>query len=88
MTKWNKDNIGSQEGKVIIITGGGSGIGLAAAAALASRGAEVILAVRNIQKGNRAAAQINNTGPAVRVNVMHLDLGDLSSVSVFATQFA
>jgi NAD(P)-dependent dehydrogenase (short-subunit alcohol dehydrogenase family) len=88
MTKWNKDNIGNQEGKVIIITGGGSGIGLAAAVALASKGAEVILAVRNIQKGNRAAAGINNTGPAVRVNVMHLDLGDLSSVSAFATQFA
>ncbi len=88
MTKWNEDNIGSQEGKVIIITGGGSGIGLAAAAALASKGAEVILAVRNIQKGNRAASRINNTGPVIRVNVMHLDLGDLSSVSAFATQFA
>ena len=87
MKHWDTDQISSQEGKVIIVTGGGSGIGLEAAKVLASKGAEVILAVRNVEKGERAAASIREFSSDANVSVMHLDLGDLSLVRQFADQF-
>ncbi|WP_274362827.1 oxidoreductase [Paenibacillus thermotolerans] len=88
MAQWTTDQIGSMEGKTIVVTGGGSGIGFEAASVLASKGAEVILAVRNEEKGNRAAKQIHANDPHAKVSVMHLDLGDLSSVKQFAEQFS
>lgn len=87
MKKWNTDQISSQKGRVIIVTGGGSGIGLEAAKSLASKGAEVILAVRTVEKGDRAADVIRKTSPEANVSVMHLDLGDLSLVKQFSDQF-
>ncbi len=87
MKNWNTDQISNQEGKVIIVTGGGSGIGLEAAKALASKGAEVILAVRTVEKGDRAAAAIREVSPDANVSVMHLDLGDPGLVKQFTDQF-
>jgi len=87
MKNWNTDQISSQKGKLIIVTGGGSGIGLEAAKALAAKGAEVILAVRTIEKGERAAAAIREVSPDANVSVMHLDLGDLGLVKQFSDQF-
>jgi NAD(P)-dependent dehydrogenase (short-subunit alcohol dehydrogenase family) len=87
MKNWNTGQISSQKGKVIIVTGGGSGIGLEAAKALALKGAEVILAVRSIEKGDRAAAAIRKVSPDANVSVMHLDLGDLGLVKQFTDQF-
>lgn len=88
MTHWNKDNIGNLKDKLVIVTGGSSGIGLEASSALASKGAEIILAVRNIDKGNRAVDRIKTENPEARVYVMHLDLGDLSSVRDFSGQIS
>lgn len=87
MKNWNTDQISSQKGKVIIVTGGGSGIGLETAKSLASKGAEVILAVRTVEKGDRAIDAIRKTSPEVNVSVMHLDLGDLGLVKQFSDQF-
>jgi NAD(P)-dependent dehydrogenase (short-subunit alcohol dehydrogenase family) len=87
MKHWKTDQISSQNGKVIIVTGGGSGIGLEAAKALAAKGAEVILAVRTVEKGDRAAARIREVSPDANVSVMHLDLGDLGLVKQFTDQF-
>ncbi len=87
MKNWNTDQISSQKGKVIIVTGGGSGIGLEAAKALALKGAEVILAVRTVEKGDRAAAAIREISADANVSVMHLDLGDLGLVKQFSDQF-
>jgi NAD(P)-dependent dehydrogenase (short-subunit alcohol dehydrogenase family) len=64
-----------------VITGGNSGIGLAAAHVLAGAGAQVTLAVRDQAKGERAAAEIGH-GTVVRP----LDLADLDSVRAFATE--
>lgn len=87
MKHWNTGQISSQKGKVIIVTGGGSGIGLEAAKALALKGAEVILAVRRVEKGDRAAAAIREISADANVSVMHLDLGDLGLVRQFSDQF-
>ena len=71
-------------GKTAIVTGASSGIGVETARALASAGAEVTLAVRDIAAGERVAAEIRaGTGNAA-VTVGALELGDLGSVAAFA----
>jgi NAD(P)-dependent dehydrogenase (short-subunit alcohol dehydrogenase family) len=66
-------------GRAVIVTGANSGIGRAAASALAGAGANVVLAVRNIEKGQAAAAAMpGNT------DVRRLDLASLDSVREFA----
>lgn len=87
MTKWTTEQIGDIEGKRIIVTGGASGIGYAASEVLASKGAGLVLAVRNPSKGEKAAAKIRTKHPVASVTVMHLDLGNLESVKQFATEF-
>ncbi len=88
MTKWTTERIGNLEGKRIIVTGGASGIGFSATEVLSSRGADLVIAVRNTVKGEKAAAKIKTKHPAASVTVMHLDLGDLTSVRQFATEFS
>jgi NAD(P)-dependent dehydrogenase (short-subunit alcohol dehydrogenase family) len=87
MTKWTTEQIGELKGKRIIVTGGASGIGYAASEVLASKGAELILAVRSIAKGEKAAGRIRALHSGAEVAVMHLDLGDLASVRQFASEF-
>ena len=70
-------------GKRTIVTGGGSGIGLETARALAGIGAEVTLAVRNPEAGARAAADIMATTQGKRVHVARLDLVDRASIAAF-----
>lgn len=76
------------EGKRIIITGANSGIGLEAAKALSKKGAEVILAVRNKQKGQSSVESIQKEIPQASLKVMKLDLADLASVREFAKEFS
>lgn len=66
-------------GRRAVVTGANSGIGRAAAKALAAKGASVVLAVRNAEKGAQAAA-----GMTGDVEVRALDLADLASVRRFA----
>ena len=67
----------------IIVTGGSSGIGIETARTLALTGAEVTLAVRNVEAGNIVAANIKETTSNPKVAVAHLDLADLASVRQF-----
>jgi NAD(P)-dependent dehydrogenase (short-subunit alcohol dehydrogenase family) len=71
-------------GKRAIVTGGASGIGVETARALAGIGAEVTLAVRDLDAGARTAADITTTTGNPNLRVVHLDLADLSSVAAFA----
>jgi NAD(P)-dependent dehydrogenase (short-subunit alcohol dehydrogenase family) len=80
MAKWTLGDMPPQRDRTVIVTGANSGIGQAAAAAFAAAGARVILACRNVDKGNAAAATMADT-----VEVRALDLANLASVREFAT---
>ncbi len=87
MTKWMFDNIPDLSKKTAIVTGANSGIGYEAARMLAAKGARVIMACRNTEKGEAAAQQIHSEFPEAALEVMALDLSDLSSVRAFAADF-
>lgn len=70
-------------GRTAIVTGAASGIGVETARALAHAGAEVTLAVRDVEAGRRAAADISRGSAGARVHVAMLDLADPASVVRF-----
>jgi NAD(P)-dependent dehydrogenase (short-subunit alcohol dehydrogenase family) len=78
-SKWTAADLPRQDGRTFVVTGANSGIGLAAARELGRAGARVVLAVRNTEKGDQAAASIQG-----QTEVRRLDLSDLSSVRAFA----
>ncbi|MER5772370.1 oxidoreductase [Streptomyces sp. NPDC001985] len=82
--RWTAEQIPDQSGRLSLVTGANSGLGLATARALARRGGQVILAVRDPAKGRRAAAEITAGHPGARLEVRPLDLSDLGSVRAFA----
>src|SRR3984893_2402384 len=71
-------------GRRAIVTGGASGIGIETARALAGAGAEVTLAVRNVEAGERTADDITGTTGSQQVLVGRLDLADQGSGGAFA----
>ncbi|MEV4036328.1 oxidoreductase [Streptomyces umbrinus] len=82
---WNTTRLPDLTGRTAVVTGANSGIGLAAAGALAHAGARVVLAVRDTDRGEAAAATVTGTrGP---LDVRRLDLADLASVREFAASW-
>jgi NAD(P)-dependent dehydrogenase (short-subunit alcohol dehydrogenase family) len=75
-------------GKRAIVTGGASGIGVETARALASAGAEVVLAVRDVVAGERVAADIAATTNNPNVSVSALDLSVRDSVAAFVSRWS
>ena len=78
--KWTASDVPDQSGRVAIVTGSNTGIGYGAAAVLADKGAHVVLAVRNVDKGNDAKARITASSPNAVVTVQELDLTSLASI--------
>ncbi|MDN7227469.1 oxidoreductase [Planococcus sp. N064] len=74
-------------GKTAVITGANSGIGLEAAKDLAGKGARIVMAVRNLQKGNAARQEIIGRHPQAQVELMQLDLTDLTNIRFFTERF-
>ena len=84
---WTQHNIPDLTGKVIVITGANSGLGFECSKTLAEKGATVVMAVRTMSKGETAKSDILKTQPNASLDIMQLDVGDLSSVREFATAF-
>jgi NAD(P)-dependent dehydrogenase (short-subunit alcohol dehydrogenase family) len=82
--RWNASNIPDQTGRVMVVTGANSGVGFETALALAGKGAHVVLACRNPEKGRAALERIREIVPEASVELGALDLADLSSVRAFA----
>jgi NAD(P)-dependent dehydrogenase (short-subunit alcohol dehydrogenase family) len=80
MSKWNTADIPDQTGRVAVVTGANTGLGFETAKALAAKGARVVLAVRNLDKGKEAATAIAATAPGADVTLQQLDLSSLASV--------
>ena len=85
-TKWTDADVPDQTGRVAIVTGSNTGLGYDTARVLAAHGAKVVLAVRDTEKGNAAAAKIIGTSPRADVTVQALDLGSLQSVRTSAEE--
>src|SRR5271163_1587753 len=83
-TKWTTENIPSQAGRRVVITGANSGIGFEAALALARKGAELILPARTQGKADDAAARIRGQVPNAQVHTEVLDLAAQASIRAFA----
>ena len=79
MSTFSTADVPDMTGRSVIVTGANSGIGAAAARALASAGARVVLAVRNLDKGRTAVAAMPG-----ETEVRELDLASLASVREFA----
>jgi NAD(P)-dependent dehydrogenase (short-subunit alcohol dehydrogenase family) len=76
---WRLTDMPDQSGRVVIVTGANSGIGLEATKALADKGARVVMACRNVDKGETARADVSGMA-----EVRPLDLASLASVRSFA----
>ncbi|MDN5919876.1 MAG: oxidoreductase, partial [Pseudonocardia sp.] len=92
-TPWTVADIVPQQGRTAVVTGANSGLGLATARALVRAGARVVLAVRNVEKGEAVASELGSAESSppsglrplpAPVSVRRLDLADLTSVREFA----
>lgn len=79
---WTSANLTDLSGRTVVVTGGSGGLGSIIAAELARVGAQVTLAVRDVNKGRAAAKAM-----AGRIEVRPLDLADLASVRAFAADW-
>jgi NAD(P)-dependent dehydrogenase (short-subunit alcohol dehydrogenase family) len=87
-SRWSADQVPDQTGRTAVVTGANSGLGFSTARELARAGAAVVMACRDVRKGEAAASEITAAVPEARVTVEELDLGSLVSVRRFAADLA
>lgn len=85
--KWTQNDMPDMTGKVVIITGANSGLGLESTKAVAAKGATVVMACRNLPKAEEAKAEVLRQVPNAKLDVMALDNASLDSVRAFAAAF-
>ena len=85
--KWTADDIPDLTGKVVVVTGGNSGIGFGAVKAVARKGADTVLACRSPERGQAALDALKAEVPGAKAELKALDLTSLASVERFATEF-
>ena len=78
-TPWTAAQLTSWNGRTVVVTGANSGLGLVTTRELARAGARVVMAVRDTERGEKAAASISGN-----TEVRRLDLADLASIREFA----
>jgi NAD(P)-dependent dehydrogenase (short-subunit alcohol dehydrogenase family) len=74
--------------KVVVITGANSGLGLETAKYFVSKGNRVVMAVRNVNKGETSKRELLRLYPEAKIEVLRLDLADLSSIRDFVDTFS
>jgi NAD(P)-dependent dehydrogenase (short-subunit alcohol dehydrogenase family) len=84
---WTAERIPDQSGRIAVVTGANSGLGLVIARELAREGALVVLACRNMEKGRVALADVAAAASGPEPELEELDLASLSSVRSFAERF-
>ncbi len=84
MAKWTAEAVPVQDGRVAIITGANSGLGFENAVTLASKGATVVMACRNADKGKAALEMLQTAVPGPAAEVRRLDLASLAQIEEFA----
>ncbi|MEJ5913760.1 oxidoreductase [Pseudokineococcus sp. 1T1Z-3] len=83
---WSPEQVGDQSGRVVLVTGANSGLGLETSAVLAAAGARVIMTARSREKGQAALADVQGRAPGAQVELQMLDLASLASVTDLATR--
>ena len=85
---WTAADVGDQSGRIAVVTGATSGLGLETARVLAQHGATVVLAGRDQARTSAAADVIRESRPSAAVETAELDLASLQSVRTAATELA
>ncbi|MFI6762889.1 oxidoreductase [Micromonospora sp. NPDC050417] len=83
---WTADRMTSQQGRTFVVTGATSGLGLVTARELVAHGGRVLLAVRDVARGETIASSLRQTYPGAQVEVRQVDLLNLDSVRRAAEQ--
>jgi len=86
-SEWDLADVPDQSGRTVVITGANSGLGLHATRAFASKGADVVMACRSVERGEQAKADLQADVPEDRLTVERIDLADLSAVDSFVEAF-
>jgi len=84
---WTPNEMPNLEGKTAIVTGANGGIGFHTARILASKGAHVVMACRNMEKAERALDALHAELPSAKAEISPLDLADLDNVKAFCVRF-
>ena len=87
LMNWKIKMMEDQTGKVVIITGSNTGIGYHMAYGLASKGANVVMACRNLEKASDSRNKILKDFPKANIKLYQLDLADLDNIKYFANKF-
>ncbi|MCV7285196.1 SDR family NAD(P)-dependent oxidoreductase [Mycolicibacterium wolinskyi] len=85
-TKWTEADVPDQTGRIAIVTGSNTGLGYETARALAAKGAHVVIAVRNLDKGREAVDRMRVAAPKADLKLQALDVGSLDSVRTAADE--
>jgi NAD(P)-dependent dehydrogenase (short-subunit alcohol dehydrogenase family) len=86
--KWTVGDMPDQRGRMVLVTGANSGLGLRSAEALAARGASVLMGCRSEAKAAAARDQVAKVATGPEPVVVRLDLADLGSVKACADEVA
>jgi NAD(P)-dependent dehydrogenase (short-subunit alcohol dehydrogenase family) len=85
-TRWTAADLPAQRGRIVVITGGNTGVGFETARVFAAQGASVVLACRDPQRASRARDGIAAESPEADPGTVQLDLSSLASVRAAAAQ--
>ncbi|CRZ16393.1 SDR family NAD(P)-dependent oxidoreductase [Mycolicibacterium neworleansense] len=85
-SKWTEADVPDQSGRIAIVTGSNTGLGYETARVLAAKGAHVVVAVRNLDKGRQAVDRITAAVPKADLKLQQLDVGSLDSVRTAADE--